>query len=72
MNAIELQMIGIFQHEAEPVAKKFGISLDIDWQNGSINFITQKEISEIALQKFLTEMTAIIQKHPIFKQFREV
>ena len=70
MNAIELQMLGLFQIEAEPIAKTYNIKLDIDWNTGNINFITEKEISKITLQKFLTDMTAVIQKYPIFQQFR--
>ena len=70
MNAIEMQMIGLFRVKAEPIAKRYNIRLDIDWNTGGIAFVTEKEISQIELKKFLTEMTAVIQQYPILKEWR--
>lgn len=68
MTAIELQMIAMFQHSCEPIIKRYDIRLDIDWNTGSINFVTLKEMSQIKLQQFLTEITAVVQQHPILTE----
>ncbi len=65
-----MQMIGLFRVKAEPIAKKYGIRLDINWETGGIAFITEKEISKIELQKFLTEMTAVIQQYPLLQEWK--
>lgn len=67
MNAIQMQMLNLFQLSCEPIIKKYDIRLEIDWSCGNVNFITEKNITQIELQQFLTEMTAVIQKNPIME-----
>ena len=67
MNAIEMQMIALFEMEAKPIAERYNLKLVIDWENLGVNFITTKEIPKIELLKFITEMTAVLQKYPILQ-----
>jgi len=68
MNAIEMQMIALFEMEAKPIAKKYNLKLVIDWNEITVNFITLKEMPKKELLMFMTEITAVFQKYPIFQQ----
>ena len=62
-----MQMIALFEMEAKPIAERYNLKLVIDWENLGVNFITTKEIPKIELLKFITEMTAVLQKYPILQ-----
>ena len=63
-----MQMMGLFQLSCEPIARKYDIVLNIDWEDGTILFLTTKNMSDVKVQMFLTEMTAVITNNPIFKE----
>lgn len=63
-----MQMIALFEMEAKPIAKKYNLKLVIDWNEITVNFITLKEMPKKELLMFMTEITAVFQKYPIFQQ----
>jgi hypothetical protein len=70
MNAIEMQMIALVEMEAKPIAERYNLKMVIDWENFGVNFITIKELPRIELLKFVTEITAVLQKYPILLSIR--
>ena len=59
--------MGMFQLSAEPIAKKYDVKLVVDWEQGTVLFLTTKDMDDVTLQMFLTEMTVVISQHPIFE-----